>query len=158
EIDGEGVEQRRRRIFVGEEELAEDETGHGAVEQEIVPLDGRADRGGDDGAAELARVSLRRQCGTGIDGCSHRPLSLSRPAAGARFFSSAAGAAFIAGSRMHRFREDGKQRAGAAEPAPGFLLAWNPLPRLPSESGEPGQAIERWGSGFPLSRERRLWG
>ncbi len=61
EIDAEGVERRGQRLLVREEELAEHQAGHGAVEEEIVPLDGRADGGGDDGAAQLARVLLGRK-------------------------------------------------------------------------------------------------
>ena len=47
------------------EQLGEDEAGDGAVEEEIVPFDGGADRGGDDGAAELHLVFGRGQLAGG---------------------------------------------------------------------------------------------
>ena len=56
EIGAEGGERRRQRILVGEVQLAEDEAGGGAVEEEVVPLDGGADRRGDDRLAQLCAV------------------------------------------------------------------------------------------------------
>ena len=53
EIGAEGGERRRQRILVGKVELAEDQTGGGAVEEEVIPLDGRADGGRDDRLAQL---------------------------------------------------------------------------------------------------------
>ena len=78
EIDAEGAERRRQRVLVREEQLAEDEAGHRAVEEKIVPLDGGAYRRRDDGATELASmlvwcerivdVSHRCHCGS-LPGC-----------------------------------------------------------------------------------------
>jgi hypothetical protein len=59
EINAKRAERRGQRVLVREEELAEDEPGHGAVEQEIVPFDRGPDRGGDDGPPELAIVLAR---------------------------------------------------------------------------------------------------
>src|SRR6202035_5189703 len=84
EIDAEGAERRRERVLVGEEQLAEDEAGHGAVEEKIVPLDGGAYRRCDDGATELASmlvwcerivdVSHRCHCGS-LPGCVYFKLA-----------------------------------------------------------------------------------
>ena len=49
---------RRPAGRIREEELAEDEPGDDAVEEEVVPLDGGADRAGDDGAAQLAAMHV----------------------------------------------------------------------------------------------------
>jgi hypothetical protein len=54
-----GAERRQgsgQRIFIGEVELPEDQSGRGAVDEEIVPLDRRADRRGDDRLAQLRTV------------------------------------------------------------------------------------------------------
>jgi hypothetical protein len=51
EADRVGTEReqgRVDRIGVGEEQRAEDERGRGAVEEEVVPLDGGADEAGED--------------------------------------------------------------------------------------------------------------
>ena len=40
----------------GKEQLGEHQAGDGAVKEEIVPLDGGADRAGDDGPAQLDAV------------------------------------------------------------------------------------------------------
>ncbi len=53
EEDGERLKHADQRVGLGEEELAEDEPRHLAVKQEVVSLDRRADRAGDDGAAQL---------------------------------------------------------------------------------------------------------
>src|SRR5579883_3548403 len=63
EIDAEGAERRCERRLVRKEELAEDEPGHRAVEEKIIPLDGGADGGGDDGATKLARVLVGAKSG-----------------------------------------------------------------------------------------------
>ena len=43
-------------IGMRKEEFGEDQTGHGRIEEEVVPFDGRADGGGDHGAAKLHLV------------------------------------------------------------------------------------------------------
>src|SRR6202008_750470 len=55
-IDGEGVEGADPGIAAGEEHLAEYQAGDDAIEEEVVPLDGGADGGGDHGAAKLGAV------------------------------------------------------------------------------------------------------
>ena len=60
-----GAERRERcgeRIFVGEVELAEDQAGRGAVDEEIVPFDRGADRRGDHRLAQLRAVLRRGHC------------------------------------------------------------------------------------------------
>jgi hypothetical protein len=44
EISTEGSERRGERIFIGKKELSKDQAGCGAVEKEVVPFDGGADR------------------------------------------------------------------------------------------------------------------
>ena len=56
EIGAEGKQRCRQRVLVGEIELAENQTGRRAIEEEIVPLDGRADRRCDDRLAQLRAV------------------------------------------------------------------------------------------------------
>jgi 3',5'-cyclic AMP phosphodiesterase CpdA len=46
-VDGKGLQNANQGIGFWKEQLAEDEAGHRAVEQEIVPFDGCADRAGD---------------------------------------------------------------------------------------------------------------
>jgi hypothetical protein len=48
EEGAEGEKSARVMVFVRKEELAEDEPGRRAIKKEIVPLDGCADRRGDD--------------------------------------------------------------------------------------------------------------
>ena len=65
EADEVGAERRQRsgqRIFVGEEELREDQPGGGAVDEEVVPLDRRADGGGDHRLAQFRAVLGIRKC------------------------------------------------------------------------------------------------
>ncbi len=64
EIGAECRERRRQRILVGKVELAEDQPGGGAVDEEVVPFDGGADGGRDDGLAQLLAVV----------GLGHRPV------------------------------------------------------------------------------------
>jgi hypothetical protein len=52
----ERLEHAHQRIEFRKEELAEDEGGRRAVEQEIVPFDGRAHCTGDNGATQLGAV------------------------------------------------------------------------------------------------------
>ena len=61
-IDGKGLERADPGVRVREEQFGEDEAGDGAVEKEIVPLDGGADGGRNHGAAEL---HLMLGCGKG---------------------------------------------------------------------------------------------
>jgi hypothetical protein len=62
-----------------EEQLGEDEAGDGAVEKEVVPLDGRADSGSDHGAAQLDLMFGRRKLkGSGI-GRDHERFSRRPP-------------------------------------------------------------------------------
>jgi hypothetical protein len=51
EIDGERFQDADQRVGFREEQLGEDEAGDDAVEEEVVPFDGGADRAGDNGAA-----------------------------------------------------------------------------------------------------------
>ena len=55
EADAEGGERRQRtdaRIELGEEQLVEHQRGRGAVDEEVVPFERRADRGGQHHAAQ----------------------------------------------------------------------------------------------------------
>ena len=56
EEDREGLQYADQRVRLGEEELAEDQPRDLAVKQEIVPFDGRADRAGNQRAAQLRAV------------------------------------------------------------------------------------------------------
>ena len=60
EIDSERVERCGQRILVREEELAEDEAGHRAIEEKVVPLD----RGSTVAAITARRSS--RLCWSGV--------------------------------------------------------------------------------------------
>ena len=53
-IDGKRLQHADQRVGFGKEQLAKDQTGDDAVEQEVVPLDRRADGAGDDGAPQLS--------------------------------------------------------------------------------------------------------
>jgi hypothetical protein len=64
-VDGERLERAGQRVGLREEQLREDQAGDDAVEEEVVPLDGGADRARDDGAAKLRariRLGLRSWC------------------------------------------------------------------------------------------------
>jgi len=56
EEDGKRLEDADQWVRFREEEFAEDQCRHLAVEQKVVPLDGRADRAGDHGAAQMRAV------------------------------------------------------------------------------------------------------
>ena len=45
-INGKGLQHADQWVGLGKEELTEDQTGDDAVEQEVVPLDRRADSAG----------------------------------------------------------------------------------------------------------------
>src|SRR5512133_1495563 len=45
-VGGQGQQRARGRLHLGEEQLVEDQRGGGAVEEEVVPLDGGADEAG----------------------------------------------------------------------------------------------------------------
>src|SRR5712664_643352 len=51
-VNGKGLENAGEGIRMRKEQLAEDQAGHDAVKEEVVPLDGGADRAGDDGAPQ----------------------------------------------------------------------------------------------------------
>ena len=75
-IDREGFEDADQRIRMREEQLAEDQAGHGAVEEKIVPLDGCADRARygqpSDDHGQGAPLPLRtRQSGSISASCRH---------------------------------------------------------------------------------------
>src|SRR6266851_5602815 len=55
-VDEEGIQRSDQRIGVREEQFGEDQAGGGAVEEEIIPLDCRADRTCDDRATQLGTV------------------------------------------------------------------------------------------------------
>src|SRR5438309_3666213 len=61
EKDGERLQHADQRVGLREEELAEDEPRHLAIEQEIVPFDRRAHRAGDQRAAQLRAMLGFRQ-------------------------------------------------------------------------------------------------
>src|SRR5438309_8534899 len=61
-VDQKDVEGSHRGIGLGEEELGKDECGGGGVEKEVIPLDRRADRAGDDGSTELLPFVSRSRC------------------------------------------------------------------------------------------------
>ena len=64
-IDCEGLQRAYPGVRVRKEQLGEDEAGDSAVKEEIVPFNGGADRGGDDGAAELHLVFGRGELAGG---------------------------------------------------------------------------------------------
>ncbi len=53
-VDGERLQHANQGIGLWKEQLAKDEAGHRAVEQEIVPFDGGADRAGDEARRNCA--------------------------------------------------------------------------------------------------------
>ena len=76
-VDGECLQHADQGIGFRKEELAEDEAGHGAVKQEIVPFDGRAHRTGDNGATQLRAViglGQRTRCDADRSHGAIRPL------------------------------------------------------------------------------------
>jgi len=70
EINEKSVERADQRIVVREIELGENQARDGAVEEEILPLDRRADGRGDDGAAQFARMIDARKRADGLC-CRH---------------------------------------------------------------------------------------
>ena len=70
-VDAERLQRADQRIGVREVQLGEDQAGDGAVEEEVVPLDGGADGARDDRAPELYAV-VGRCCGDCR--CCHRFL------------------------------------------------------------------------------------
>ena len=71
EADEVGAERRERsgqRILVGKEQFRENQPGGGAVDEEVVPLDGGADGGGDHRLAQLRAVlGIRKLAASGGD-------------------------------------------------------------------------------------------
>jgi hypothetical protein len=55
-VNGEGFERSHQGVGMGKKQLGENQAGDGAVEEEIIPLDRRADGAGDDGPAQLNAV------------------------------------------------------------------------------------------------------
>src|SRR5262249_2000411 len=87
-VNGEGFERPDPGIGVGEEQLGEDEAGNGAVEEEVVPFDGRADGRRNDRPAQLDAVFVRSKLleGGGV-GCGHGVFSRRSPQRGGTQFS-----------------------------------------------------------------------
>src|SRR6185437_16528591 len=71
EKDGERLQHADQRIELREEKLAENQSGHLAVKQEIVPFDCRADRAGDQSTPQLAAVLGLGEAACGNFGCLH---------------------------------------------------------------------------------------
>ena len=70
-IDGESLQCADERIGLRKIELRENEPGDRAVDKEIVPLDRRADRAGDDRSAQLGAVlDIGQRDGSNFS-CSH---------------------------------------------------------------------------------------
>src|SRR6202007_1246354 len=84
EIGAERRQCRGQRVFVGEVELAEDQAGGGAIEEEVVPLDRGADGRRDDGLAQVGAVVVRAQRRVGGCRCHWGFLRLSSPRGGFR--------------------------------------------------------------------------
>ena len=61
EVGAESCERSGQGIFVGEEEFRENQPGGRTVDEKVVPLDGRADRGGDHRLAQFGTVLGIRQ-------------------------------------------------------------------------------------------------
>ena len=78
-IDGKGLERSDPGVGVRKEQLGEDKAGDGAIEKEIVPLDGGANGGGDDSAAQLHLVLGRGQLEGGGTGRDHGHFSRRPP-------------------------------------------------------------------------------
>ena len=71
-IDGERFQHSNQGIGLGKKQLAENQAGHRAVKQEIVPFDRGAYRAGDQRATQLRPVFGFRQRGGGSDiHCRH---------------------------------------------------------------------------------------
>jgi len=76
-VDGKRLQYADQRVGFGKEQLAEDQTGDDAVEQEVVPFDRRADGAGDHRAPQLSGV-LGLGYGPHSDlGCGHLVSSAS---------------------------------------------------------------------------------
>src|SRR6516164_5712581 len=93
-INAKRVERRGQWVFVREEELAEDEACHRAVQEKIVPLDRGSYRCGDDGATELATMLAWRERIVGVSHGYHCRSSPGRVVTSAFPPSGATGAAF----------------------------------------------------------------
>src|SRR6185437_11691203 len=75
-VDREGFEHADQRIGVREEQLAEDQAGHGAVEEKVIPFDRRADRAGNHCLAKLRTMLGLRQLDMEDTGYAHGNASL----------------------------------------------------------------------------------
>ena len=71
EKHAEGFEHADERTGMREIKLAENQRGHRAVEQEIVPFDQGADGAGDQGAAQLLAVLAVRERARSDVNCRH---------------------------------------------------------------------------------------
>jgi hypothetical protein len=84
EADEVGPECRQgggERILLWKEQLADDQSSRGAVDEEVVPFDGGADGRGDDGLAQLGGVL---GCGQRVGHCPLQTLPCSFLRASAR--------------------------------------------------------------------------
>src|SRR5215813_7869017 len=79
-IDRERLEGSHQRIGSRKEQPREHESRDGAVQEEVVPLDWRADRAGDDGVNELSLMGAFRE-GRPVGYCMWHSVS-SRPLTG----------------------------------------------------------------------------
>ena len=69
EVGAECRERPGQRVGVGKKELWKHQSGGGAVDEEVIPLDGRADRRGNHGLAQLRAVlGVRKSAGEGVGG------------------------------------------------------------------------------------------
>src|SRR5215470_3250404 len=68
-IDRECLERSRQRVRVWKKQFRKDEAGHDAIEKEIVPFDGGADRAGNHGAAQLDLMLMGREAARPFHGC-----------------------------------------------------------------------------------------
>src|SRR6185312_1573342 len=80
-IDRKGLKRADPWIGMREEQLCKDKTRDGRIEEEVVPLDRRADGGGDHGAAKLHLVFGRGEGDRIGIGCCHwgSPWSSPKP-------------------------------------------------------------------------------
>ena len=73
-VDRECLQRADQRIGIREVELGKDQPCDGAVEKEVVPLDGRTHRAGDDRAPELAALLVVGKRLNRRRGCRHDPI------------------------------------------------------------------------------------
>ena len=82
EVRGEGLHRARIRAGCGKEQMGKDQRGGGVVEEEVVPLDRRADRARHRGSPHLHslryRVSLRRAADLTVADSHRHPPPVTR--------------------------------------------------------------------------------